>query len=84
MGVFHTIYESKYHSIYKNENFETRFIREKHPLHVFLVLNPLKLIFVNYFLRFPIFGVLREPPPKENRVLDENLQRNQFSKLNFS
>ena len=34
-GVFHTSYESKYHSIHKNENFETRFIREKHPLHVF-------------------------------------------------
>ena len=35
--------------------------------------------FVNSFLRFPIFGVLREPPPKENCVLDENWQRNQFS-----
>ena len=35
------------------------------PLHVFLVLHPLKLIFVNSCLRFPIFGVLREPPPKK-------------------
>ena len=28
-------HKSKYHSIYKNENFETRFVREKYPLHFF-------------------------------------------------
>ena len=42
------------------------------PFTFFLVLNPLELILVNSFLRFLIFGVLREPPPKENRALDEN------------
>ena len=42
-----------------------------------------KLIFVISFLRFPIFGVLREPPPKTKHVLDENWQRNQFLKLNI-
>ena len=34
-GVCHKSYKSKYHSIYKNKNFETRFVRDKHPLHVF-------------------------------------------------
>ena len=35
------------------------------PLMFFLVLHSLKLIFVTLFFRFPIFGVLTEPPPKK-------------------
>ena len=31
-GVFHKSYKNKYYSIYKNENFETRFVRENPPL----------------------------------------------------
>ena len=46
---------SKYHSISKNEHFETRFVPDKHPLHVFfLVLHNLNLIFVTLFFRFQI------------------------------
>ena len=123
-GVCYKSYESKYHCIYKNKNFKTRFVRNKHPLHVFWVLHALKLIlywfpllstrfdfklvyfrlndcpklslqsqphqwvsigskliFVNLFFRFQIFGVLSDA--KKIMYLDENWQRNQFSKLNI-
>ena len=36
------------------------------PLMFFWVLHSLKLIFVTLFFRFPIFGVLTEPPPKKS------------------
>ena len=64
-GVCHKSYESKYHSIYKKKIFWDPFCLWQTPPSRFLVLYPLKLIFVNSFLRFPIFGVLREPPPKK-------------------
>ena len=47
------------------------------------VLHPLKLIFVNYFLRFWFLGC-GESLRQKNHELDENWQRNQFSKLNSS
>ena len=50
----------------KTKIFETCFVCEKPPLHVFWVLHPLKLIFVNSFLRFSNFlGVFERAPAKK-------------------
>ena len=43
-----------------------------------------RLIFVNSFLRFSIFWFVERASAKKNHVLDENWQRNQFSKFNIS
>ena len=54
----HKLRKQIYHSIYRIKCFETCFVCEKHPLHPFEVLYPLKLVFVTFF-HFPIFGVSR-------------------------
>ena len=61
-GVFHKCSKNKYHSIYKNEFFDTHFVCEKHPLHVFCFFPSLQFACLDLLKLFhlPIFGELRK------------------------
>ena len=58
--------KSKYRSIYKNENFETRFVRDNPPLHVFLVFIPPQIDICKFLFAFSNFwGVERAPTKRK-------------------
>ena len=59
-GVFHKCSKSKYHSIHQNNFFDTHFVCEKHPLHVFFFFPLFTCIDLLKLFHLPIFGELRK------------------------